>query len=240
MVLKIKSAVGPDEVSNAMLRQLSPLGIKYLTALYNDSWTSRNVPILWRKAIIIPILKPKKRAELITSYRPISLTSCVCKLFERLICQRLTHWLEKNNALCPEQAGFRKLRCTQQQVLRIVQRISDGFQKPKPAKRTALVLIYFRRAFDTVWRSGLINKMIDMGVPDCIIAWVRYFLAERLACVELEGTRSKYKRHLAGVPRQRPVAHSIPYFHKRYPERDPVLGRSEPVRRRPGYVVLPP
>lgn len=42
--------------------------------------------------------------------------------------------------------------------------------------------------------------MIDMGVPDCITALVCYFLAESLACVELEGSRSKFKRDLTGVP----------------------------------------
>ena len=65
-------------------------------------------PEQWSKEIKLPFLKPGKDPNLPSSYRPISLTSCICKLFERMVNHRMMWFLEKNNILCPEQSGFRK------------------------------------------------------------------------------------------------------------------------------------
>jgi ribonuclease HI len=198
--IKAKSAPGPDLITNQMLKHLPPRGLEVLLDLLNQSWTTATCPSMWKKAVIIPILKAGKPAGKISSYRPVSLTSCVAKVLERMINSRLCHWLESTGALAPTQAGFRRKRSTLDQVLRMCQRINDGFQHRKPPKRSVLALIDFRRAFDTVWRAGLLYKMDRMGVPDCITKWTRHFLDDRRSCVEFESTRSSYKRFMAGVP----------------------------------------
>ena len=83
------------------------------------------------------------------------------KLMERMICAHLYYIAETNNWFCPSQAGFRKQLSTEDQVLRITQYVSDGFQD-KPAKRTVLVLLDFSKAYDRVWKQDLLLDMMDI------------------------------------------------------------------------------
>ena len=81
------------------------------------------------------------------SFRPISLTSCVSKLFERIILSSVLFFLESNSILSLRQAGFRPGRSTLDQILYLSQSISDGFNKPRPGSRTTLSTIDFLKAF---------------------------------------------------------------------------------------------
>ena len=71
-----------------------------------------NMPLIWNSSIVVPIHKQGKPKNEASSYRPIALTSHVCKLIEKIILTRLTHYCEKNNVIPTNQAGFRKGRCT--------------------------------------------------------------------------------------------------------------------------------
>ena len=66
----------------------------------------------------LPHLKPNKNAANPDSYRPISLTSTMCKVIERLVTNRLQWFVEKNNLLSNNQSGFRKNRSTVDQILK--------------------------------------------------------------------------------------------------------------------------
>ena len=85
------------------------------------------------------------------SFRSISRTSCVSKLFERIILSRLLFFLESNSIFSPGQTGFRPGRFTLDQILFLSQSILDGFNKPRPGSRTILATIGFSKAFDSVW-----------------------------------------------------------------------------------------
>ena len=129
--LSLKKAPGPDQVTNEMLINLGPQGKKKLLQLFNDSWRTGIVPEVWKEATILPIHKKGKDKKKATSYRPISLTSCVGKLMERLINNRLTWHLESKGHINPEQAAFRQNRSTEDQVSYLTQAIGDAFQEKK-------------------------------------------------------------------------------------------------------------
>nr|CAH0112720.1 unnamed protein product [Daphnia galeata] len=77
---KFKSrAVGPDLVKNSMLRRLSPENKGHLLHLFNVLLSTSTLPPQWKESTVIPLLKPGKAAKDPTSYRPIALTSCLCK-----------------------------------------------------------------------------------------------------------------------------------------------------------------
>ena len=82
---------------------------------------------------MIPILKKGKDSKQAASYRPIFLTSCVGKTMERVVNQRLKWYLETNDLLAPEQAGFRQFRATEDQTTYLAQEIEDDivFQEKK-------------------------------------------------------------------------------------------------------------
>jgi len=87
------TASGPDLIAYSLLTHL-PLAQQHLLTIYNWSWSSHAFPSCWKPATIIPIHKPGKDADSSASYHPISLTTCIFKLFERLVLSHLYYYLE--------------------------------------------------------------------------------------------------------------------------------------------------
>ena len=134
-----------------------------------------------------------------SSYRPIALTSTISKLLERLIVNRLSWWLEAKSLLSPWQAGFRKRRCTTDQCLRLSQFVCDGFQSTNK-ERTVLMLFDYSKACDTVWRTGLLQKMLDIGIPLRSMQWTTAWLTNRIARVQLNGVTGRCRTFKEGLP----------------------------------------
>eukprot|EP01059_Diplonema_ambulator_P022250 TRINITY_DN373_c0_g2_i4.p1 TRINITY_DN373_c0_g2~~TRINITY_DN373_c0_g2_i4.p1 ORF type:complete len:1476 (+),score=293.52 TRINITY_DN373_c0_g2_i4:2254-6681(+) len=199
--LKERSAAGDDGVFNTMMMHLSREGREVLLQLFNRSWSTGRVPNTWRTALVIPVLKPGKDPMLLSSYRPISLTSCVCKLMERMVNARMTHLLDDEGTgvegLHASQAGFRTGRSTEEHVAAVTQKVADLREE----KRKCMVLLFdLSRAFDLVCHKSLIAKMRAKGFPPMYVQWVQSFLKGRTARVRVGsvlGTRYKVR---SGVP----------------------------------------
>ena len=118
---------------------------------------SGNFPLSWSQAIIIPIPKPGKDNTDPNNYRPIALTSCICKTMKRMINKRLVWFLETNNILTNTQCGFRKNRSTTYQLVRLETIIRDAFVIKEHA-----VSIFFdlKKAYDTSWKYGILKIFI--------------------------------------------------------------------------------
>ena len=126
----------------------------FLLRIFNRQWSLHSFPSTWKISSIIPIDKMGKPLDSPASIRPITLTSSVSKLFERIIQSRPLFFLESNSILSPRQAGFRPGRSTLDQILFLSQSISDGFNKPRQGSRTIRATIYFLKAFDSVWHPA--------------------------------------------------------------------------------------
>ena len=100
------TATGPGKVAYPMLKHLPCSGMDLLFYIFNLSWSSHSFPSIWKTSSIIPIHKMGKHLDSPASFWPISLTSCISKLFERIILSRLLFFLESNSILSPRQAGF--------------------------------------------------------------------------------------------------------------------------------------
>ena len=195
----LSTATGPDKVAYPMLKHLPRSGMDFLLHIFNLSWTFHCFPSIWKTSSIIPIRKMGKPLDSPASFRPISLTSCVSKLFERIILSRLLFFLESNPTLSPRQAGFRPGRSTLDQILYLSQSISDGFNKPRPGSRTILSTIDFSKAFDSVWHPALYHKLISAGLSPCFARWTQSFLSDRRACVVYQNHKSRSFRVRRGV-----------------------------------------
>ena len=97
-----------------------------LLTLYQKCWRGEGIPTFWRVAVIKTLLKEDKDPKDPVSYRPISLTSCLGKILEKIIANRLIYILEDRGLLTENQAGFRPGRSTVDQVLKLVQEASDN------------------------------------------------------------------------------------------------------------------
>ncbi|GFN81534.1 RNA-directed DNA polymerase from mobile element jockey [Plakobranchus ocellatus] len=103
-----ESAAGPDDVYYQFLRHLPESCLHILLKLFNNIWTTGDIPPTWREASVVPIPKPGKDPFDPSNCRPIALTSCLCKTLERVVNDRLVHVLESRNLLSKVQCGFRK------------------------------------------------------------------------------------------------------------------------------------
>ena len=127
--LKNNKAAGIDNVLGEQLNNFVPKTHKWLLAMINNCFTQNKIPTIWRKSMIIAILKPVKNSATRKNYRPLSLLCHTYKLYERLILNRIAPTIEEH--LIKEQAGFRPGKSCTMQLLNLTQHIEDGYQVGK-------------------------------------------------------------------------------------------------------------
>ena len=140
------SAAGADEVHYQLLKHLPRISLQTLLNIFNRIWEQGTFPESWTKATIIPIPKPNKDHTNPTNYRPIALTSCLCKTMERMTNNRLNFYLESNNIISEHQSGFRKNRSTTEQLVRLESYIRNAFVKKQ---HVVAIFFYLEKAYDT-------------------------------------------------------------------------------------------
>ena len=190
-ILTSSTATGPDKVAYPMLKHLPRSGMNFLLHIFNLSLTLHSFPSIWKTSSIIPIHMMGKPLDTPGSFRPISLTSCVSKLFERIILSRLLFFLESNSIFSPRQAGFRPRRCTPDQILYLSQSISDGFNKPRSNSRTILSTIDFSKLLTL---SGILPLSINLFWLASLLALLVGFslsFSDRRACVVFQNHKSR-------------------------------------------------
>ncbi|KAK2713796.1 hypothetical protein QYM36_009620, partial [Artemia franciscana] len=188
IIKKLKpGAMGPDRIHNEMLSNMSHLLKASVLTLFNRSIKEGYVPSLWKKAAIIPILKPQKDPTSPKSYRPIALTSCLCKLMERLIKKKVLPEIEK--VVQPEQLGLLPQRSTIDCLVRLENQIKQGFRL---GKETLAVFLDMTSAFDRVNIPTLMAKLKKLNISPQIVEWIGNFLTERKIEITLENHSSGF------------------------------------------------
>ena len=191
------SAPGPDQIHYEILRHLPLDTLKVLLNIINEVWTDGNFPQSWREALIIPIPKPGKDHYVPINYRPIALTSCICKSVERMVNERLIWYLEKTGKINKFQCGFRANRSTVDHLVRLETFIRDAFTNGEH-----LVAVFFdlQKAYDTTWKHGIMNDLYDMGLRGNLPIFISNFLSDRTFQVLVGATISDQFDQEEGVP----------------------------------------
>jgi hypothetical protein len=170
--LSNSTAKGPDGLNLLHLKFLGPLGIKYLTKIYNLSIAHAKIPVVWKHANIVPIPKPGKPTDTSTSYCPISLLSPAVKVLERL---------QETLPTTSTQHGYKPLHSTNTALLALATQIAVGFNEPKPASRTAMVALDILKAFDAVDHVLLLKQISETTLHLNIVRWLLTYLRGRTA-----------------------------------------------------------
>ena len=110
--IKVSRDTSPciDTVHYQLLKHLPDDSLLLRLYIFNHIWLTQDFPTSWKTAIIIPVPKPGKVLSDTGSYRPIALTSCLCKTMERMVNSRLTWYLERHMVITECQSGFRRRR----------------------------------------------------------------------------------------------------------------------------------
>ncbi|GFW81195.1 RNA-directed DNA polymerase from mobile element jockey [Trichonephila clavipes] len=171
-------APGPDVIFGRMVQHFEILQKKNYWKFLTFHGLPGKLPKIWKLSTVIPILKPNKNASECKNYRPISLTSTLCKLMERVIHRRLMNWLIENKKLHFYQTAFRTHHSTTDQLFYLNQSIIDGFQE-RPLKKTLAVFLDISAAFDRVWRQRLVHTIQGTGINGKALLWINDFLSGR-------------------------------------------------------------
>ena len=194
-ILPLKDA-GSDEIHARVLRELhSPLA-PVLSDLFQQSVDTGEVLEDWKEANVAPVFKIGDR-NWASNYRPISLTSIVCKLLEHIVASHTMNHLEQRNALYTLQHGFRKRRSCETQLLSLYQ---DLTQARDNKIQTDIVVMDFAKAFDKVSHRHLAAKLDYYGIRGPTLRWITNFLADRSQRVVVEGKSSDSAPVTSGVP----------------------------------------
>ncbi|GBP30561.1 Probable RNA-directed DNA polymerase from transposon BS [Eumeta japonica] len=143
--LNTRKAPGLDGISNKAIKCFSIPLLSLLVAIFNACIKNCYFPPAWKEAEVIGIHKPGKPRDLPASYRPISLLSGLGKLFEKILKTRLSDHLLGKGLIIDEQFGFRPAHSCPQQVLRLVEYVSEGFETERS---TVAVFFDVAKAFD--------------------------------------------------------------------------------------------
>jgi hypothetical protein len=133
-------------------------------------------PTGWTGATVIPILKPGKDPNEPKSYRPISLTSCMCKVMEKIINRRLQHIIESRRLLPETQFGFRRNKSTTDVLITLENHIMDGIAK---REYTALLFLDISKAYNTCWRFGILRKLKQWKIDGRMLKFISNFMSNR-------------------------------------------------------------
>ena len=176
------TSAGPDEIHYDMIKRLNRASTIILLEVYNEIWLSGTFPNRWRFAHIIAILKPGADPKLSMSFRPIALTSCLCKVMERMINSRLLFQLESLGLLCGQQSGFRRGRSTLDHLVNLESNVNEAF-----ANRHVLIAAFLdvEKAYDMTWRHGLLMKLYGLGFRGILPIFIQNFLTDRTFSVRL-------------------------------------------------------
>ena len=165
-----------------------PFQMNYVFLLPLKSLNEEVVPEDWRTAHIIPVFKKGSRAKA-GNCRPISLTSVIRKVLERIIKEQITEHLDHHILIYDTQHGFRKGRSCTTNLLVYLQDITKLVDDGTPVDAVYLDLA---KAFDTVPHKRLTAKIKAHGVEDKALHWIQSWLADRKQKVITQGAESSY------------------------------------------------
>lgn len=188
---------GKDGVCYKMIKELDVMAKFVILKLYNEVWKQGKLPVSWKHSVVVPIGKPGKDKSNVKSYRPIALTSNLCKLMERMVTKRLTYEVEKRGLFSCYQSGFRSGRTTMDSVLCL----ENEVRKAQVNKESVLAIFFdIEKAYDMLWKEGLLLKLHRMGIKGKMFNWVRDFLRNRTIEVRVGTSLSRRYQIENGTP----------------------------------------
>ena len=194
--INVSKSSGLDNASSFIVKEAFFTILPEVTHMYNLSLDKSAFPDEWKTALVVPIPKAGD-PTLVHNYRPISLLPLPGKILEKLVRSQLSDHPERNFLLTPTQHGFRRDHSTLHSVSQFTNYINAKMDSKVP---TSSMFIDFRKAFDCVQHSILLNKLSKLQIEDGIVSWVKSYLSTRKQKVYANDTYSEYLSIQQGVP----------------------------------------
>ena len=195
--LNKKVSLDAANISNKILRRMSAKAQTIILKLFNLCLEKKVIPKSWKQSRVTMIQKKSNDTRNPANYRPISVTLCLARLFERIMLKRLQGHLRKNDIIVTEQSGFRKNRQTKDNITFLTQKVIEQFSV---GKKIISVFFDIASAFDKVWHRGLLIKLIAIKTPYYLLCIISAFLEDRKFTVKINSSTRDMKSASSGVP----------------------------------------
>ena len=187
---------GPDGLHPKVLMEVAEQIGEPVYWIFRDSLQLSIIPEYWEVANITPIFKGGDRSNS-SNYRPVSLTSVLCKTLEKIVREGILDHICRENLFSQSQHGFRNGRSCLTNLLETFKEWMDLCDEGHPVD---VVFLDFRKAFDRVPHGRLLFKLQKMGIRGDLLAWIESFLGNRRQRVVLNQTESSWNSVYSGVP----------------------------------------
>ena len=193
----IKTSV-QDPLPASLIKSMLDLLLPHITKLVNISLKEGSVEGI-KESIIDPLFKAQNLdSELYNSFRLVNNLLFMSKIIERVVSIRMEMHMSDNNLKNPYNYGYKKGECTETLLIKLVDKIFNGFDKKKVS---IVMFIDLSAAFDTIDITKLLNLLHNkIGVTDTALRWVSSFLEQRTQRVRVNGTISDPREVFFGVP----------------------------------------
>ena len=158
--------------------------------IFQSSFSNSNIPELWKLANVSPIHKKGAKNEK-ENYRPICLTSIVCRIMEKIIKEAVVNHFLPNELFSPHQYGFRQFRSC---LLQLLEALEDWTSYLDTCNQIDIIYFDFSKAFDSVSHKLLLKKLTACGISGMLYDWIANFLKNRRQRVVLNGCKSDWVR----------------------------------------------
>lgn len=194
--IDVKKSLGPDGISPYTLKRCAhqlaiPLAHLYRLCLKEQEW-----PYLWKWARVVAAHKKNSKSS-VKNYRPISLLSVVGKIFEKIIADEVSCFLDQNLLLSDKQFGFRKKRSTSDLLLQLSTSWQQSLDK---GNYIYVIALDIAGAFDRVWHKGIVAKLQSFGIAGDLLRLFENYLKRRTLRVVVNGYTSNEFPIEASVP----------------------------------------
>ena len=196
-ILKLDNNKGPgiDNIDTKSIKLIADIISPHLTSLFNLSVEEGVYPQCFKIAKCVPIYKGSPLdPSLPVNYRPISILTSVNKTFERIMHTQISEYMEKNNLLPSFQYGYRKQHNTSQAILDFTDHITKACEQKLV---TIAVFMDLSKAFDTVDKSILHDKLTELGLSSNSVGLITSYMSNRQFCMTNNSTHYNLKY---GVP----------------------------------------
>ena len=164
--------------------------------LWTASFKSGIVPEQLKRQYITPLFKKGNKTEA-ANYRPVSLTSHLMKVFERVVRKHLVNYFEHNELFPDNQHGFRKNRSC---LTQLIEHFDSVLKSLNEGNEVDVIYLDFSKAFDKVDHNILLAKLKRYGVTGQLYAWIESFLRGRKQAVVVDGHKSEFVDVDSSVP----------------------------------------
>ena len=194
--VKESKSQGTDSIHPKFIKETAKYLAKPVNIIFRKSMEQGKLPDVWKQANVTPIHKKGPRHD-VSNYRPISLTSILCKIMERIIRDAIMEHMEANRLFTKHQHGFRKGYSCVTQLIEVLDQWTEELDN-----HNCIDTIYldFQKAFDTVPHQRLLNKLRGYGIKGPLLNWLENFLIGRKQRVVLNGEESEWTEVTSGIP----------------------------------------